>query len=362
MRSRIAVLLALVPLSAAVRAQGSPAPVVGAPVPAPALAVTRWVKGTPVESFEPGRTYVVELFEIGESLPNVVGAMSRNAKINARGPSTPSSAGFAAFLTGVARAHPEVTVLGVCGRSAVPLDPIGEPDLAGFAAWMGDQLGFAVGLGQPTFRPWLRLPGVGRGMPQAFVVRDGMVVWHGSPMGVGEVLDADLQAAAETARRRGRAAGEAIPAATRLAEGGDVAGSVALLAKAEADLPDQAGEIGRYGVLSLPDAASEAWARELAAGERPGDRAALLGFAMAYWQNPALTARARRAMAIAQETGPDDYAAQRAATAFYRDLGDDPGERRAIARTLDLLATIPAADAERERAWMTRRLAALAKG
>ena len=206
-------------------------------------------------------------------------------------------------------------------------------------------------------------------MPQAFVVRDGAVVWHGIPMGAGEALDAALPNGAASARgrreaerRRGGAAGEAIRAAGRLAEGGDARGGVAALAKAEAEYPEYAAEVGERGLLSLPDSAWEAWARELATSARARGPPDAVGLRHRVRAGP--EGGGASAAGDGDRAGDGRGRLRRPsarAAGFYRDSEDVAGERRAIDRTLALLTTLPAPDAERERAWMARRQAALGK-
>lgn len=362
MRTRFALLLVLGPLASTARTQSPSSLKAGDP--APAISVSWWVKGASIESFLPGRTYVVAFLDPGAQLPDAAGGSTRSGYIGMRGPSPEVASNAVDALAEAARMHPDATVMGICDRNFVPIDAT-ELDVAGFAAWMGERAnGLSLGEGRAMAGPWLK--GTNQ-MPWAFVVRDGTILWAGSGFGVGKTLDrlAGDSASIKAAHERARAAAQAVVEATRRYVAGDAAEGAAALAKEERDFPGESTRAGYEGlrVLLAPgkEAAWTAWERELATSGRPGDRAGLLRFAMTMGQAPQVADRARQAMAIALETQPDDYATQRTATLFYRGQEDAIRERQAIDRTLALLKTLSPQDAERERAWLTRRRATLAK-
>ncbi len=132
--------------------------------PAPPLAVSRWVKGEPVTKFAQDRTYIVELWATWC-------APCRHAM---------------SHLTGLAKAHRDrVTVVGVSVAEA------DQARVEPFVAKMGDKMGYAVamddvaagdklGLNGQIIRLWQKAAGE-RGIPSAFMVHQGKVVWIGHP-------------------------------------------------------------------------------------------------------------------------------------------------------------------------------------
>ena len=152
--------------------------------PAPPLKVGGWVKGEKVEGFAPGKTYVVEFWATWcgpckDSIPH---------------------------LTELAHKHKDVAFLGIDVREEDPKQV--EP----FVKAMGEKMDYRVAVDEVSaggdgrdgamFTGWLKAADE-RGIPSAFVVRDGKIAWIGHPMGLDEPLakilggDWDLKVAAE---------------------------------------------------------------------------------------------------------------------------------------------------------------------
>jgi thiol-disulfide isomerase/thioredoxin len=147
---------------------------------APALTVSKWVKGAPVTGFEKGKTYIVEFWATWcgpcrTSIPH---------------------------LTEVQKKHKDVTVIGVSvwesDTSAV------EP----FVAEMGEQMEYAVAMDElpapkddsraakraassngKMAKAWMEASASG-GIPTAFIVNgEGRIAWIGHPMEMDEPLE-----------------------------------------------------------------------------------------------------------------------------------------------------------------------------
>jgi thiol-disulfide isomerase/thioredoxin len=132
--------------------------------PAPPLAVSRWVKGDPVKTFDKDKLYVIEFWATWcgpcrESIPH---------------------------LTAVQKAHKDrITVIGVS---------VAEEDQAKvepFVRKMGERMGYAVAIddvpagdtrGQngQMMKLWTTAAGQ-RGIPSAFIINQGRVAWIGHP-------------------------------------------------------------------------------------------------------------------------------------------------------------------------------------
>jgi thiol-disulfide isomerase/thioredoxin len=177
---------------------------------APPLTVSKWVKGSPVDGFRPGRVYVVEFWATWcgpcrTSIPQ---------------------------LAELQKKHKGVTVIGVsvCENDPKEVEP--------FVKQMGDTMGYLVaqddvpedskrGREGKMALAWMDAAGEGS-IPTAFIVgKDGRIAWIGHPMDLDRPLEHVLAdtwdvkvAAAErlkavAARRAAAEGGKAAPASRK---------------------------------------------------------------------------------------------------------------------------------------------------
>ncbi|MFQ3610021.1 MAG: redoxin domain-containing protein [Fimbriimonadales bacterium] len=134
---------------------------------APPIKVARWIKGKPVEKFEPGKVYVVEFWATWcgpcrQTIPH---------------------------LTEVAKKFKDkVTIIGVSVWERVGVEQVEQ-----FVRTMGDKMDYGVAFddGETMANTWMRAANQ-NGIPTAFVVdQQGRIVWIGHPMAeLEEVLEA----------------------------------------------------------------------------------------------------------------------------------------------------------------------------
>ena len=282
---------------------------VGPGLPAPRLAVKKWFKGAPLTEIAPKGTYVVEFWATWcgpcvQSIPH---------------------------LTQVAKRNPDVTFVGVSvweDGKAIPA----------FVAKMGAKMDYRVGWGgdqDGMARTWMKAAGQ-NGIPTAFVVQDGTVMWVGHPMELerplGEVLDGtfDLKGFKEgfdraaMGVRREAAASQAVADADALFARNRAAAK-ASLARALRDDPRITAEVAaaRFRWLAAEDPkAWDAKAQALARSGKSRDMAALLGFASAKAQKPSSWPLARRALSLALQAEPRGFDALDHASLAFRETRD----------------------------------------
>jgi len=160
--------LALIAIATASFAEG---PTLKIGNPAPPIKVTKWAKGTPVASFEKGKTYVVEFWATWcppcrESIPHLTELAKKFAG--------------------------KVTFIGVDCSEQDQDDSTCFPAVAKFVKDFGDRMEYNVaydGSAAMMNKNWMDAAGEG-GIPTAFVVdATGAIAWIGHPMdGLDEVL------------------------------------------------------------------------------------------------------------------------------------------------------------------------------
>jgi thiol-disulfide isomerase/thioredoxin len=133
--------------------------------PAPALSISKWIKGAQVEGFQKGKIYVVEFWATW---------------------CQPCIAGMP-HLSELARTYTDVTFIGcsVFEKKGTDLTAIEK-----FVAGMGNKMDYHVAAEEGTLMAtnWLHAFGE-RGIPQAFVVdKDGLIAWVGLPGELGGIL------------------------------------------------------------------------------------------------------------------------------------------------------------------------------
>ena len=267
--------------------------------PAPALSVKKWLKGAPVTELRKDGTYVVEFWATWcgpcrESIPH---------------------------LTEMAKRNKDVTFIGV----SVWEDDQGG-NIKGFVDKMGAKMDYHVGYSgnqDGMAKTWMKAAAQ-NGIPTAFVVKEGKVVWIGHPMELEEPL---AQIKADTfdlksfkagfgqkvlaARAKEAASGEVQDADAQYAAGNRAAARAALARAVKAD-PNLAPAAARTRLGWLAKDDPKAWqaqARTLARSGMEDDMSALMQYALDAAEKPATVPLARRSVALALEAEPRGFAA-----------------------------------------------------
>lgn len=139
---------------------------------APSIQSVKWMKGSPIPTFEKGRVYVVEFWATWcgpckENIPH---------------------------LTEIAKKYKDtVSVAGISiWESSDPKDDKYMPKVESFVKDQGDKMDYHVGadlVGSKVANAWMKAADEG-GIPTSFIVgKDGKIAWIGHPAKLVEVLD-----------------------------------------------------------------------------------------------------------------------------------------------------------------------------
>ncbi|HWD41997.1 MAG TPA: redoxin family protein [Fimbriimonas sp.] len=327
MLSRLtAVLVAATAFAGAVFADGEVEP----GLPAPALSVKKWFKGTPVGSLLPSKTYVVEFWATWcgpcrESIPH---------------------------LTKLAKANKDVTFLGI---SIWEQDRDGN--IAKFVKDMGSNMDYNVGYSgdqDGMAKSWMAAAGQ-NGIPTAFIVKDGKVQWVGHPMEMEGPL-AQIKAgtfkvsAFKTAfdqrasvNRRQMAVQNEMTAIVDLHKNGKAEEANKKLDDLVAKNPDQrsSAEMIRFGWLATDDPATwEKKAASMAAEKSPESQRMLLSFAIRQAEEGGNPTLGRKALDLCISCGGSkNVTTWLYACAFYEGIKDYKAAISAVDKILELYPT-----------------------
>jgi thiol-disulfide isomerase/thioredoxin len=156
---------------------------------APPLSPEQWLKGEPVQAFEPGKVYVVEFWATwcGPCIASIP------------------------HLSQIQKDHPDVAVMGIAASERKKKDG-SDTRLSGLKTFVekrGDTMGYRVAFDEDRSMGVAWMDAAGQdGIPCTFIVgKDGMVEWIGHPMGMDKPLEAVL--AGSWDRTKAKAAAEA---------------------------------------------------------------------------------------------------------------------------------------------------------
>ncbi|MCS6777569.1 MAG: redoxin family protein [Chloroherpetonaceae bacterium] len=144
---------------------------------APPIRVARWVKGTPVQTFEKGRVYIIEFWATW----------------------CPPCRTTIPHLTAIARKHRDRCV--IAGISVLENAPDIEKEVTRFVASMGDRMDYHVAIDDRSEAPegwmarnWMAAANQSS-IPVAFVIdKSGRIAWIGHPMDDLDTIVDDLVA------------------------------------------------------------------------------------------------------------------------------------------------------------------------
>ncbi len=307
---------------------------IGPGSPAPALDVKSWLKGTPVKEFDKDKMYVVEFWATwcGPCLQSIP------------------------HLTELAKNNKDVTFIGVS---------IWEDDVNGsvgkFVQNMGDKMDYNVGYSgnkDGMAATWME-PAAQNGIPAAFIIKGGQIMWIGHPMEMEkplaeikggtfnlEAFKTSFNKSADEARKQ-IAANKEIQAVMAEFTAGHRAAAHKGLDKILAEHPQfkQSAESIKFTWLATEDPkAWEAQAKKIAASKDQNQIQQLMTFAFSESQTDAGAAIARKAMGLALKANPKDFMTNVYAANVYSKTKDYQLALDAINKVLDMYPTSPAKD------------------
>lgn len=235
-------------------------PKLGAGDKAPALSIAKWLKGSPVESFESGKIYVVEFWATWcgpcrVSIPHLTELQKKFADKN-------------------------VTIIGVSAEDE-------EKVVADFVSKQGDKMDYVVAWDREgaTDKAYMAASGQ-QGIPTAFIVgKQGTIEWIGHPMEMDDVLAKVVDGTwdAKSYAEQQRIVQDLMKEFQKAGRNGDVDKLVAVAKQGLEKAPKQAGRMVMIAFSQQLAAgkieAANAWAKELTAGAMKDDPMILNGIA-----------------------------------------------------------------------------------
>lgn len=303
--------------------------------PAPALDVKKWLKGSPVKSFDKNKIYVVEFWATwcGPCLQSIP------------------------HLTEMAKANKDVTFIGV----SIWEDDVND-NIANFVKNMGDKMDYNVaysGNKDGMATTWME-PAAQNGIPAAFVIKNGAIQWIGHPMSLDKPL-AEIKAGtfdlkafknqfAEGAKqtRKQMAGNKAYSNAMDLFKAGKREEAHKALDKAMVDFPElsRSAEFIKFAWLARENPADwEKEANKMAASKEPASIQKLCSFALNEAQSEEGHALARKAIGmVLANSDAKDFTANLYAMNVYQKTKDDKLALQCVNTLLEIFPTSPAKD------------------
>lgn len=312
---------------------------------APAFVVKDWIRGEPIERLDPEAAYVIEFWATWcgpcvESIPH---------------------------LTECARQHADLTVIGVS-----VLEESKDDHLRKFVQGMGDKIGYRIAYGgnrDGMAETWLAAAAQD-GLPTAFLVVGGKVLWIGHPEELADVVARQKAGTLDLAKTRSRflasveatkdrrAANSAMEGVLSLRARGEIEKASVALTEAVRQYPQLAeGEARlRYEWLADDDpAAFDGKSRSLAASDKASDVQMVASIALRLSKRQDRADLARTSISIVLEaTRYADWDVLLYARTIYLSLQDDRDALRVTQRMLAIQAKSPAKD----NAMLTEKLEA----